>query len=88
MLTRIGSSPGPEWMRRIGDASEDPRQFRELFSKLLKRLFIFFGILQIGSIVIATSPFIEPTAIILRNITRRPKLETCRCLRLAPQHMV
>jgi hypothetical protein len=53
MLTRIGSSPGPEWMRRIEDASGDPRQFRELFSKLLKRLFIFFGILQMGSIVIA-----------------------------------
>lgn len=48
MLTRPGSSPGPEWMRKLGDGSLDPRQLRR---KLL-RVFLFFGILQVGSIIV------------------------------------
>src|SRR5260370_27909550 len=48
MLTRQGSSPGPEWMRKLGDGTMDPRQLRR---KLL-RVFVFFGILQVGSIIV------------------------------------
>ncbi|SRR6266852_1608849 len=48
MLTRPGSSSGPEWMRKLGDGTTDPRQLRR---KLL-RVFVFFGILQLGSIIV------------------------------------
>lgn len=48
MLTRPGSEPGPAWMRRFGDGTLDPRQLRR---KLL-RVFLFFGILQVGSIIV------------------------------------
>jgi len=50
MLTRPGSSPGPSWMRNLSElATRDPRQFRR---KLLW-IFVFFGILQFGSIIVA-----------------------------------
>ena len=48
MLTRPGSSPGPEWMRKLGDGTTDPRLLRR---KLL-RIFVFIGILQFVSIII------------------------------------
>lgn len=48
MLTRPGSSPGPEWMRTLGDGTTDPRALRR---KLLW-IFVFIGILQVGSIII------------------------------------
>jgi hypothetical protein len=48
MLTRPGSSPGPEWMRKLGDNTMDPRQ---LPRKLLW-IFVFIGILQFGSIIV------------------------------------
>ena len=48
MLTRPGSSPGPEWIRKLGDGTTDPRALRR---KLL-RIFVFIGILQVGSIII------------------------------------
>jgi hypothetical protein len=50
MLTRPGSSPGPSWMRNLSElATVDPRQFRR---KLL-RVFVFFAVLQAGSIIVA-----------------------------------
>lgn len=49
MLTRPGSDPGPEWMRKLGDGTIDPRQFR----KAMLRIIVFFGILQVTAIVIA-----------------------------------
>jgi hypothetical protein len=48
MLTRPGSSPGPEWMRKLGDGSADPRQLRR---KML-RILVFLGTLQAFSIII------------------------------------
>jgi hypothetical protein len=48
MLTRLGSEPGPAWMRKLGDGTLDPRQLR----RRLLWLFVFFGILQVGSIII------------------------------------
>jgi len=49
MLTRPGSAPGPDWMHKLGDSSADPRQLR----KMMRRIFLFFGILQVGAILIA-----------------------------------
>jgi hypothetical protein len=50
MLARPGSSPGPSWMRNLSElATTDPRQLRR---KLLW-IFVFFGILQVGSIIVA-----------------------------------
>jgi hypothetical protein len=50
MLTRPGSSPGPSWMRNLSElATTDPRQFR----RRLLRVFVFFGILQLGSIIVS-----------------------------------
>lgn len=48
MLTRPGCEPGPEWMRKLVDGTLDPRQLRR---KML-RVFLFFGILQVGSIIV------------------------------------
>ncbi len=48
MLTRPGSNPGPEWMRKLGDGTQDPRQLRR---KLLW-IFVFIGTLQFVSIII------------------------------------
>lgn len=49
MRTRIGSSPGPEWMRKLGDSMQDPRAFR----RKMMWIFVFFGTLQFGSIIVA-----------------------------------
>ena len=49
MLTRPGANPGPEWMRNLGDRLADARQFR----KTMWRIFLFFGILQVGSILVS-----------------------------------
>ena len=49
MLTRPGSTSGPAWMRKLGDSSADPRQLR----KMMRRIFLFFGILRVGAIVIS-----------------------------------
>jgi hypothetical protein len=48
MLTRPGSSPGPAWMRKLGDGTVDPRELRR---KML-RVIVFFGILQAASIIV------------------------------------
>jgi len=48
MLTRPGSEPGPEWMRKLGDGTVDPRELRR---KML-RVVVFFGILQAGAIIV------------------------------------
>ncbi len=50
MLTRPGSSPGPAWMRNLSElATTNPRQLR----RKLMWIFVFFGILQAGSIIVA-----------------------------------
>lgn len=48
MLTRPGSTPGPEWMRKLGESTEDPSQLR----KRLIWIFVFIGILQIGAVIV------------------------------------
>jgi hypothetical protein len=48
MITRPGSVPGPEWMRKLGDGFADPRQFRRMFLKV----FLLFGLFQIGAVAI------------------------------------
>jgi hypothetical protein len=47
MLTRPGSNPGPEWMRKLGDSNADPRQLR----RMILRIILFFGIIQAGAIL-------------------------------------
>jgi hypothetical protein len=47
MLTRPGSNPGPEWMRRLGDGNADPRQLRKMFFRIV----LFFGIIQAAAIL-------------------------------------
>jgi hypothetical protein len=47
MLTRPGSNPGPEWMRKLGDSNADPRRLR----KMILRIVLFFGIIQAGAIL-------------------------------------
>lgn len=47
MLTRPGSNPGPEWMRKLGDSNADPRRLR----KMILRSVLFFGIIQAGAII-------------------------------------
>jgi hypothetical protein len=47
MLTRPGSNPGPEWMRKLGDRNADPRQFR----KMILRIVLFLGIVQAAAIL-------------------------------------
>ena len=49
MLTRPGSSPGPEWMRKLGDSMQDPHAFR----RKMMWVFVLVGILQLGSIIVA-----------------------------------
>lgn len=49
MLTRPGSEPGPEWMRRLGSSPEGFRQIR----KAILGIVIFFGVIQVASIVVA-----------------------------------
>lgn len=44
MLTRPGSEPGPEWMRKL---SGDPQKLR----KAIIRVVVFFGIIQVGAVV-------------------------------------
>lgn len=46
MLTRPGSEPGPAWMREL---ALDPRRLR----KAILGVIIFFGLIQVGSIVVA-----------------------------------
>ena len=48
MLMRPGANPGPEWMRKLGDRTADPRQFR----KMIFRIVLFFGILQVAAMLI------------------------------------
>src|SRR5713226_1710618 len=55
MLTRPGSSPGPAWMRKLGDGTVDPRELRR---KML-RVVIFFGILQAVSIIVGDIAFYQ-----------------------------
>ena len=47
MLTRPGSNPGPEWMRKLGDRNADPRQLRKMFFRII----FFFGIIQVAAIL-------------------------------------
>jgi len=42
MLTRPGAVPGPAWMRKLGQDSSDPQQFR----KTVRRVILAFAILQ------------------------------------------
>jgi hypothetical protein len=49
MLTRIGASPGPQWMRRFGDGSLTPQELRRKF----RRVALFFGILQFTVVLFA-----------------------------------
>jgi hypothetical protein len=49
MLTRPGSEPGPEWMRKLGESPEGFRQIR----KALLRILVLVGMIQIGAILIA-----------------------------------
>ena len=55
MLTRPGSSPGPTWMRKLGDGTVDPRELRR---KML-RVVLFFGILQAVSIIVGDIAFYQ-----------------------------
>src|SRR2546429_786150 len=45
MLTRPGSEPGPEWMRRLGG---NPRQLR----KAILSIIVFVGVTQLAAIVV------------------------------------
>src|SRR5437868_1470492 len=45
MLTRPGSEPGPEWMRRLGG---NPRQLR----KAILSIIVFVGVIQLAAIVV------------------------------------
>lgn len=51
MLTRPGSEPGPEWMRKLGSSQEGFRQIR----KAILGICVLFGVLQVASIVAADS---------------------------------
>jgi hypothetical protein len=55
MLTRPRSSPGPAWMRKLGDGTVDPRELRR---KML-RVVLFFGILQAVSIIVGDIAFYQ-----------------------------
>lgn len=48
MLTRPGSNPGPEWMRKLGDRNADPRQLR----KMILQIVLFLGTVQIAAVLI------------------------------------
>ena len=48
MLTRPGSNPGSESMRKLGDGTQDPRQLR----RRLLWIFVFIGTLQFASIIV------------------------------------
>jgi hypothetical protein len=48
MLTRPGSNPGPEWMRRLGSSPDGFRQIR----KAILRIIILFAIIQVTATVI------------------------------------
>ena len=47
MLTRPGSEPGPEWMRRLVDGS-DPRRLR----RMILRIVIILGLMQMTAVII------------------------------------
>ena len=49
MLTRPGSEPGPEWMRKLGSSPEGFRQIR----KAILGMSVLFGVLQVALIVVA-----------------------------------
>lgn len=49
MLTRPGSQPGREWMRKLSTSPEGPRRLR----KAILRILVLFGVLQVASIVVA-----------------------------------
>ena len=49
MVTRPGSRPGPEWMRKLGSSPDGFRQIR----KALFGVLVFFGVIQAVSIVVA-----------------------------------
>jgi hypothetical protein len=49
MLTRTGASPGPEWMRKFGDASLTPRDVR----RKVRRVVLVFAILQAALVLTA-----------------------------------
>lgn len=49
MLTRIGATAGPEWMRRLVDGSMRPEDLRRRF----RRILLFFAILQATALVVA-----------------------------------
>jgi len=49
MLTRPGSEPGPEWMRRLGSSPKGFRQIR----KAILGIIVLFGVTQVASMVVA-----------------------------------
>ena len=49
MLTRPGSEPGPEWMRKLACSPEGFRQIR----KAILGISVLFAVLQVASIVVA-----------------------------------
>jgi len=49
VLTRPGSQPGPERMRKLSTSPEGPRQLREAIPRIL----VLFSVIQVASIVVA-----------------------------------
>ena len=49
MLSRPGSEPGPEWMRRLASSPEGFRQIR----KVVLGVLVLFGVIQVAAMVVA-----------------------------------
>lgn len=50
MLTRPGSAPGPEWMRKMSESATDPKQY----ARFMKRFWIFYLIFMFGAVAMST----------------------------------
>lgn len=80
MLTRPGSEPGPEWMRRLGDRNADPRQLR----RMILRIVLFLGIVQAAAILIGDRAIYQTRGRHLRSYNSQTQIAGLPVLSIGP----
>lgn len=80
MLTRPGSSPDPEWMRKLGDGTVDPRELR----KKISRIILIFGIIQAVAILVGDVAVYQAHGRHLRSYNSQTQIAGLPVLSIGP----